>query len=83
MAERGVVEDEGRKSQVVAKVVAVMVVVVYMEREVLWNVGVLVVVFRKQVGSYRSLKQGQEPEGGRGREEEQMKKKTTQEYGQE
>ena len=64
--------------------VAVMVVVVvYMGREVLWNVGVVVVVFRKQVGSYRSLKQGQEPEGGRGREEEQMKKKATQEDGQE
>lgn len=44
-----------------------------MGREILWNVGVLVVVFRKQVGSYRSLGQGRKPDGRR-EGEEQMKR---------
>lgn len=43
-------------------------------RGLLWNVGVLVVVFRKQVGSYRSRRQGQSrrrEEGRRADEKEQ------------
>ncbi|KAK1659988.1 hypothetical protein BDP55DRAFT_326739 [Colletotrichum godetiae] len=45
-------------------------------RGLLWNVGVLVVVFRKQVGSYRSRRQGQsrrQEEGKRADEKEQAK----------
>ncbi|KAK1484903.1 hypothetical protein CABS01_13660 [Colletotrichum abscissum] len=45
-----------------------------MGRGLLWNVGVLVVVFRKQVGSYRSRRQGQSrrrEEGRRADEKDQ------------